>query len=39
MNKRVKMKKLSGLAVVMLIGTFIGTGDIYMWALNKLVLD
>lgn len=39
MNKRRHLKLMTGVAVVVLIGSFIGTGDIYMWALHKLVLD
>ena len=39
MSKRKKLKRISGLALVVAIGTFIGTGDVYMWALNKVMID
>jgi len=39
MTKRTKIKKVSGLAVVVMIGALIGTGDLYMWALNKVMID
>lgn len=26
-------------AVVLLIGSIIGTGDMYLWAINRLIMD
>lgn len=34
-----KLKKIFGFALAVLIGTFIGTGDVYMWVVNKVMID
>ncbi len=40
MNKVWKKIRLAGHAVlVIIILTFVGTGDLYMWAFNRMMMD